>query len=222
MNLLGNPLDFILAFFWGLAVSFTPCIYPLIPITAGYIGANASGSRMKGFVLSLFYTTGMAITYSILGIFAVLTGSLFGRVSSHPVTHIILGVAIIVFALSMLGLFKIPIFGITRLPRIKKKNYFSAFILGLASGLIVSPCLTPALASILAYLATKRNLLYGAFLLFSFAYGMGAVLILIGTFSGMLANLPKSGNWLMYIKRICAAIMMAAAIYFIYTGIGRL
>ena len=222
MNLSGSPLDFILAFFWGVAVSFTPCVYPLIPVTVGYIGASAGGSRLKGLGLSLFYVTGMAVTYSILGIIAVLTGTLFGMISSHPLTYIILGALTIVFAFFMMDIFMLPLGNIIKAPKITKKNCFSAFIMGIASGLIISPCLSPALASILAYLATKKNFLYGALILFSFAYGMGLVLILTGTFSGLLANMPKSGKWLIYIKRLCAAIMIAAGAYFIYSGIRKL
>ena len=222
MNLSGSPLDFVFAFLWGALFSFTPCVYPLIPVTVGYVGAASSGSKFKGFSLSLLYVTGMAITYSALGVIATLTGTIFGKISSYPETYIILGVIVIILGLSMLDIFVLPFPNIVKLPEIKKKNYFSVFILGMACGLIVSPCLTPALASILVYLATKRNLLYGVFLLFSFAYGAGMVLILAGTFSGFLVNLPKSGKWLVHIKRICAVITLVAGMYFIQAGIRRL
>ncbi len=117
---------------------------------------------------------------------------------------------------------KLPIRALIKLPYFKKQNYFTAFILGLSSGLIVSPCLTPALGTILLYLATKKNLLYGATLLFSFAYGMGLILILVGTFSTLLVNLPKSGKWLDYIKRAGALMLLAAGAYFIFDGFRRL
>jgi thiol:disulfide interchange protein DsbD len=94
--------------------------------------------------------------------------------------------------------------------------------LGLTSGLIIGPCLTPALGAILAYLATKKHIIYGTTLLFCFAYGMGFLLILVGTFSGLLANLPKSGKWMVYIKRLAAFILLAMGAYFIYVGIRRL
>jgi len=81
MQLLGSPLDFIIAFFAGILASFTPCVYPLIPVSAGFVVGNAQNSKAKGFSLSLLYVSGMAVTYSFLGILAVLTGSFFGKFS---------------------------------------------------------------------------------------------------------------------------------------------
>jgi thiol:disulfide interchange protein DsbD len=219
MILLADSVDYLKAFLGGVGVSLTPCIYPLIPITAGYIGVNAAGSKLRGFILGFVYVTGLAVTYSILGLLASLTGSIFGRISTNPITYIIVGTIIILFGLSMLEILTIPFLPILKLPKYKKQNYFSAFLLGLSSGLVASPCLTPVLGSILVYLATKKNLIYGTALLFSFAYGMGLVLILIGAFSAAVINLPKSGKWMEYVKKIGAFLLMAMGIYFIYAGI---
>jgi len=222
MNLSGNPFDYLIAFSGGVLASFTPCVYPLIPISAGYIGVNAGGSKLKGLVLSLAYVSGLAVTYSVLGLLASLTGTIFGKFSSSPLTGLFAGILIILFGFSMLDLFRVPLPNIIKLPPLKRQSYFSTFFLGLISGLIVSPCLTPVLGSILVYLTTKKNLLYGATLLFSFAYGMGLVLILIGTFSAVLLNLPKSGKWMVYIKKTCAFILMGAGLYFIFVAIRRM
>jgi thiol:disulfide interchange protein DsbD len=222
MNLSGNPIDYLIAFLGGVLISFTPCVYPLIPVSIGYIGVKSSGSKFQGLILSLIYVTGIAVTYSALGLLASLTGTLFGRVSSSPLTYIFAGSVIVVFGLSMLDLFIIPLPNIIKLPGLKKENYLSTFILGLSSGLIVSPCLSPVLGSILVYLATKKNLLYGATLLFSFAYGMGLVLVLAGTFSAVLVNLPESGKWMLYVKRLFSFLLIGIGIYFIFTGLRRL
>ncbi len=222
MHLSGSPVDYLIAFLGGVLVSFTPCVYPLIPVSIGYIGARASGSKFQGLGLSLVYVTGIAFTYSALGLLASLTGTFFGKISSSPVTYLFAGSMIILFGLSMLDLFTIPLPNIIKLPALKKQNYFSTLILGLISGLIVSPCLTPVLGSILVYLTTKKNLLYGATLLFSFAYGMGLVLILAGTFSAVLVNLPKSGKWMLYAKRVFSFVLIGMGIYFIFAGLRRL
>jgi len=222
MNLLGTPVDFLVVFLGGIVVSFTPCVYPLIPISVGYIGASSSGSRLKAFILSLVYVTGIAVTYSLLGLLASLTGSIFGIVSSHSVTYIFVGVVIIFFGVSMLDLFTIPWPSIMNPGPAKKQSYFSTFLLGLTSGLIASPCLTPVLGAILAYLTTKNNMLYGMTLLFSFAYGMGLILILSGTFSGILTTLPRSGRWMAYIKRGGALVLIGMGIYFIIVGLKRM
>jgi len=218
MNLSGSPLDFLWAFFGGVLISFTPCIYPLLPITIAYIGASGVNSKIKGFISSLIYVSGISITYCLLGLAAVFTGSMFGQFSSRPLVRIIAGLVIILFGLSLWtgqGL-RLPVL---RLSSTKKPGtYLSCFILGLTSGLVISPCVAPALGSIFIFVATKRNFIYGALLLFSFAYGMGLLLILAGTFSSILAALPKSGHWMEVIKKVCAVILIAAGFYFIISS----
>ncbi len=221
MLLSGSPFDFIYAFFGGLLASFTPCVYPLIPISAGYIVGNAQNSKIKGFLLSLFYVTGIAITYSSLGILAVLTGRIFGEFSVNPIVNLISGILMIIFGFSMFDLFHFHFTFNLKAPVHRNINYFLALLLGLVSGLMVSPCLTPILGAILAYLSTTKNIFYGGFLLLSFSYGMGIIFILIGTFGTSLTCLPKAGKWMIEIKKICAAIIVLAGAYFIFAAIRR-
>ncbi len=222
MNLSGSPSDYIFAFLGGIAVSFTPCVYPLIPVSVSYIGAKST-SRRRGFVLSLVYVSGIALTYSILGLIASLTGKLFGSLSSHPFAYILVGLVICLFGFSMFGLPKVSFNSGPKVsvPYPGAKNYVSVFILGITSGFIVSPCLTPVLGSILSYLATRKNIFYGMSLLVSFAYGMGLILILSGTFSGFLSNIPKSGKWMVYFQKLAGVVLLVTGIYFIYSGIRR-
>lgn len=221
MSLSGNPTDFVLVFLAGFFLSLTPCVYPLIPITIGYIGIKAGGSRSKGFILSLMYVTGLALTYSTLGLIASLGGSLFGSISVKPITRILVGLLILGFGLSMLDLFPVLMPSWFKFPFSRKQGYLSALTLGLGSGLVVSPCISPVLGSILVYLATRKNIFYGTFLLLSFAYGMGFIFIIIGTFSGILLNLPKLGKWMLYIKRSFAFIMIAVGLYFIFNALTK-
>ncbi|MFA5062897.1 MAG: cytochrome c biogenesis protein CcdA [Candidatus Omnitrophota bacterium] len=218
MNLSGSPLDYIFAFAGGVLVSLTPCIYPLIPVTVFYISSKSGSSQARGFGLSLIFVTGLAVTYSVLGLIASLGGKIFGVISANPLTLIIVGLIILLFGISMLlDLFNLSWQG----PRADtaKKGYFSTFLLGASAGLVASPCLTPALASILAYVSTKRNIIFGMSLLMVFAYGMGLVLILAGTFSSILINLPKLGKWAVYVKRAGSLIIMVLGAYFIYQGV---
>ena len=221
MNLLGSPFDFLIAFFGGFLASLTPCVYPLIPISAGFIVGNAQHSKSRGFFLSLAYVTGIAITYSALGILAVLTGSIFGRLSSNPLVILVSGVIILFFGFFMFDLLPINFISNLKLPAFKKGNYLSALVFGLVSGLIISPCLTPILASILAYASVTKNVFYGAFLLCCFSYGMGLIFILIGTFGSALTKLPKPGKWMLVIKRIFASVIVLYGLYFIFTAIWR-
>lgn len=219
MSLSGSPLDFLWVFLGGVLVSFTPCIYPLLPIIIAYIGANSTNNKIKGLALSLVYVTGVSTTYAILGLIAALTGSIFGQFSSQPLVRKIVGLVIILFGFTLWtgrG-FRFP--GL-KFPVVKKSaTYLSCFILGITSGLVISPCTAPVLGSILIFVATKRNLIYGVLLLFSFAYGMGLLLILAGTFSSILTALPKSGYWMGVIKRVCAVILIVAGVYFVVSGV---
>lgn len=213
MNFSGIPFDFLTAFLGGILVSFTPCVYPLLPITVAYIGASGTNSKLKGFSLSLTYVTGISITYAILGMIAVLTGSIFGKISSLPLVRIIVGLIIIFFGFIIWSGRGIRFPGL-KSPLINKSgSYLSCFILGLVSGFLISPCIVPVLGSILAFVATKRNFIYGALLLFSFAFGMGTLLILAGSFSSILTSLPKTGKWMEIMKKICAIILIAIGIY---------
>jgi cytochrome c-type biogenesis protein len=222
MNLQGNPLSFISAFLGGVLMSFSPCVYPLVPITLGFIGVKAGSSRLKGLILSLIYVLGLAIAYSILGLIASLTGRLFGQISSHPISFFIIGNACIIAGLSFFDIINISFAGLCLQNKIKMRgDFFSAFLLGLASGLVAGPCTAPALGTILLYVATKQNIFYGASLLFIFAYGMGFLLILVGTFSAVFVNLSRSGIWLERLKKLSGFILLGIGEYFLIKA-GRL
>jgi thiol:disulfide interchange protein DsbD len=222
MHLSASPFDFIIAFCGGLLASFTPCVYPLIPISVGYLIGNAQNSKTKGLFLGLSYVTGMAITYSFLGVLAVLSGNIFGKFSSHPLVNLATGVLILIFGLSMFDLFHFKFPLNVKFPAHTQGSYLSTFLLGLVSGLMISPCLTPILGSILAYLSITKNIFYGGFLLFCFSYGMGLIFILIAAFGAGFVGLPKPGRWMLVIKRICALLVVSSGAYFIFTAIKRL
>ena len=221
MNLSGSPLDYLMVFLGGVTLSFTPCVYPLIPVTAGYIGIHGKGSHLKGFLLSFIYVTGLACTYAVLGLVASLTGMLFGRVAGHPVTSLVVGIVYIIFGLSMFDVFTAYFPTIGKLSHVRQKGYPGAFLLGVVSGLVASPCVAPALAAILLYIGTTQNIIAGVGLLVVFAYGMGLTLILAGTFSTVLLHFPKSGKWMLFVERFCALVLMGLGAYFVITAIRR-
>ncbi|MCX5702077.1 MAG: sulfite exporter TauE/SafE family protein [Candidatus Omnitrophica bacterium] len=222
MNLQGDYVGYISAFLGGVITGFSPCVFPLIPITLAFIGVKAGSSRLRGLILSLVYVLGLAVTYSLLGLFAALTGRLFGKVAEHPVSFFIIGNVCIIAGLSFLEAININFMDLGLQNKIKMTGgIFSVFLLGAASGLVAGPCTTPVLGTILVYVASKQNILYGASLLFVFAYGMGFLLILVGTFGAAFLSLPKSGIWLVRLKRISGFILIGVGEYF-FIQAGRL
>ncbi len=212
-------LSYLSAFLGGVAISFTPCVYPLLPITLSFIGASSSGSKLKGFIYSLVYVTGMAVVYAALGVIATLTGSLFGTISVHPATRIVIGALIVIFGLSMWDIIPVNMFGSGANINVRQQGIVKAFLIGTISAFAISPCVSPALGSILVYVASGKNIIYGATLLLVFAYGLGFLLIIAGTFGGILVNLPKSGAWMVKIKKACGVVLLAVGSYFIIIGI---
>ena len=215
-------LAFLAAYLGGIVISFTPCTYPLIPVTVGFIGARSSSSKLRGFFLSLFYVGGLALTYSILGGVAALSGKLFGQMQTTPWVYFIMANLCLFMGLSMLDVFTISVPVPQKLmnlsSNVDKKGFFSSFLIGAVSGFVIGPCTAPVLAVLLGYVAVKTNLLLGMSLLFVFAFGMGTLLIILGTFAGVIAALPQSGKWMAKIKLIFGVILIGAAEYFLYTA----
>ena len=220
MHLSGDIFDYFKAFAAGVLVSFTPCVYPVIPLTAGFIaGLNTKGTKWMGFIISLVYVFGIACTYSLLGIIAALTGRVFGQIQNHPAVFLAVGAVLLFFALVMFDVVLLPSFGANLRSKIKPRNLWTVIFFGMASGLVIGPCTAPILGTILLYVGKKQNILHAASLLFVFSYGVGASLILVGTFSGLLSRLPRSGPWLLRIKKLCGAVLLLAGLfYFIKAG----
>ena len=207
----------------GVVTSLTPCIYPMIPITAGVLAATADreGSRWRSVTLTLTYVMGLALLYALLGMLAGLTGSLFGTVASNPWARFAVGNLLLVFALAMLDVF--PVTVPSRLLRwaggLRGGSYGAVFVLGATSGIVAAPCGAPAFAVVLTWVSTTQSAVLGFLYLFTFSIGMTAILVVVGVFSGALAALPKSGMWMLWIKRAGGIVMLAMAeYYFIQMG----
>ena len=203
----------LIAFLGGVLASLTPCVYPMIPITAGVIGhANVGGSKGRGFLLSLTYVLGMALTYAALGLFAAATGRFFGAINSNPWTFLIVGNVILLFGLGMLDVFRLPTFAGHLISR--RLGVTGIFLAGISSALVAGPCTTPVLGSLLFYTASSQSLIMGGLLLFVFSLGMGTLLLGVGTFSSFLASIPRSGSWMVTIKKTMGLLMLGMAQYF--------
>lgn len=210
-----SPLALLGVLLAGVLTSFTPCVYPLVPITITFVGAKASGSRRQAFFLSLFYALGIAITYAVLGMMASLTGKLFGQVQNSPWVFFGVGNIFLLLGLNVLGTFNLALPQvIERLPQ-TKTGYVGSFLVGLAAGLVMGPCTAPVLAVLLGYVASRQNVVFGFLTLFIFAVGMNTLLIIAGTFSGFLTSLPKPGKWMERIKKLLGWGMILIGEYFL-------
>ncbi len=209
---------FLLVFFAGILTSFTPCIFPMIPITMSILGHSPEkNSRTENLLKSLFYVFGIAITYSTLGVIAAMTGSLFGNALANK--YVLSGIVLlfILMAFGMWGFYDLQMpafirkkFGASR----KSKGYFGIFVIGLFAGIVASPCVGPVLVTILSYVSTTQNVYLGFGLLFTYALGLGLIFIMIGLFSHFLKLLPKSGSWMNSIKFLMGFLMICMAVYY--------
>jgi len=207
-----------LLFAAGLVTSLNPCIYPMIPITAGALaGVNTMAQpRRRTIGLTLTYATGLALFYAVLGLIAGLTGSLFGTIGSSPWARLAIGNLLLVFALALLDV--IPVRVPARLAAwagsLGGGSYPAVFLLGATSGIVAAPCGAPAFAAVLTWVATTRSGVLGFIYLFFFSLGMTAVLVVVGLFSGTLAALPRAGAWMVWIKRAAGAVLLLMAEYY--------
>ena len=211
----------------GVLTSLNPCIYPMIPITAAIVGGQEVGSgdaprtgrrRLRPVLLTLTYVLGLAAVYSILGVVAGLSGTLFGAVSTNPWLYFAMANLLVLSALVMFDVLPVPIPRslIARASSAGTAGRFSgALVMGAVSGLVAAPCGAPVMAAVLTWVTTTQSGALGFLYLFTFSIGMCALLMIVGVFSGTLARLPRSGRWMTWVKRGFGFIMLAAGEYYL-------
>ena len=204
----------LLIFGAGLATSLTPCVYPMIAITVSIFGARQSKSRAEAAMLSTSFVLGIAALFTPLGLFAATTGGVFGAALASPVVLIGLAILFLALAASMFGAVDIDLpAGLkNRLATVGGVGYKGAFFLGLCNALIAAPCTGPVLGFLLTWVGTTGNVAFGALALFTYAIGLGLLFWVVGTFS---VSLPKSGQWLEWVKSVFGIVMVVAALYYL-------
>jgi len=228
-TLSGNPaLAIPLVFAGGVLTSLTPCIYPMIPITAAIVGGSeatvgstAPRARWRPLGLTLTYVFGLALVYSALGLFAGLTGTLFGTVSTNPWLYFLMANVLILAALAMLDIIPVRVPS-TLLARASSAGtagrYSGALIMGALSGLVAAPCSAPVMAAVLTWVSTTHSATLGFVYLFVFSLGMCTLLVVVGLSSGSLSRLPRAGVWMVWVKRVFALVMLGVAEYYLVKG----
>ncbi|MFL5640547.1 MAG: cytochrome c biogenesis protein CcdA [Gemmatimonadaceae bacterium] len=222
-QLSSSPLTALpILFIAGVLTSLAPCIYPMIPITAAIVGGTSVGDRprpkVRTVVLTLTYVIGLALAYASLGLFAGLTGTLFGSVSTNPWLYFAMANLLIVAALAMLDVIPVRVPGwlLTRASTAGAGgSLYGVFVMGAVSGLVAAPCSAPVMAAVLTWVSSTKSGALGFIYLFVFSLGMCTLLVVVGLFSGTVARLPKAGEWMVWVKRFFALIMLAVAEYYL-------
>lgn len=209
----------IAAFFvFGLALSLTPCVFPMIPILSGIIvGQGTEVTRGKSFMLSVVYVLGMAVMYTTAGVLAGMTGELLSSAFQNPWVLTTFSLVFVLLALSMFGFYdlQLPTSLQSRLSETSHKMrggaYGGVLIMGMLSALIVGPCVAAPLSGALLYIGQTGDILLGGTALFVMSLGMGVPLLLIGASAGSL--LPKAGTWMNAVKAVFGVMLLAVAIW---------
>jgi thiol:disulfide interchange protein DsbD len=211
-----------LLFLAGVLTSLTPCIYPMIPITAAIVGGTNTGEdappRSRVMLLTFAYVIGLAVVYSTLGLIAGMSGTVFGTVSSNPWLYFAMANMLIVAALAMLDVLpvQVPSFLLQRAATAGAGGRVGgALIMGAMSGLVAAPCSAPVMAAVLTWVTTTKSAALGFVYLLSFSLGMCSLLVVVGLFSGSVARLPRAGMWMVRVKKVFAAIMFGVAEYYL-------
>jgi len=212
------------AFAGGLLLAFTPCVYPLIPITISLVGATAGRRRLDGFIRSAIYVFGISITYSVAGVVAAAGGAQFGAWLQQPAVYIALAVLFVLLAGAMFEAYSIDLSS-QRLQRLQvrlqgKGGLLGIWLIGVLSGAAATACIAPVVVGVLLYVGQRGSLLVGSLVFFAMAWGMGTPLVVLGTFTGLAQALPKSGEWLNTVKRAFGLALLGVALY--YVGKSRL
>ena len=224
---LSNPLAALpLVFLAGVLTSLTPCIYPMIPITAAIVGGQSVAERASGaprarwrpLLLTLTYVVGLATVYAGLGLFAGLTGTLFGQVSTNPWLYFAMANLLVLAALAMLEVLpvRLPAGLVARAASAGTGGRFGgALVMGAVSGLVAAPCSAPVMAAVLTWVSTTRSAGLGFLYLLVFSLGMCALLVVVGLSAGALARLPRAGAWMVWVKKAFALVMLGVAEYYL-------
>ncbi len=200
----------------GIALNLTPCIYPLIPITVSYFGGQRSESQGKLVIHGACYIGGLATTNSVLGVVAALTGGMFGSSLQHPIVLILVASVLIFFATSLFGLWEIRLpYALSQAASKTYTGYLGSLFMGLTLGVVASACIGPFILGLLTWVATIGNLWIAFSIFFTLSLGLGLPLFFLALFSGQLSKLPRSGEWMLWVKKLLGWILVGMAAYFL-------
>ncbi len=217
----GGWAAFLTLFLIGLALNLTPCVYPMIGVTVSIFGARRAAPPLQVFGAALLYVLGIGVMYSALGVIAAITGGLFGGLLQHPVVLVGIGLLLVALSLSMFGLYEIqlPPALLARLGGAHATGAAGILASGLLVGIFAAPCTGPPVVALLAVVGARGDPWYGFRSFFTLAMGLGAPYLVLGTFSNLLQRLPRSGEWLVWVKKVFGVLLLAVGLLYALLGV---
>lgn len=198
----------------GMALNLTPCVYPLIPITISYFGGRSGKGRTVAH--GLCYVGGIALTNSMLGVFAALTGGLMGGLLQHPLVLVSIALLLMALALSLFGLWELRVPAVLLQTAVKSHaGYSGSLFMGLMMGIVAAPCIGPFVLGLLAWVASMGSPWLGFIVFFTLSLGLGLPFFFLALFSGSISRLPRSGEWMLWVRKLMAWVLVGMAAYFL-------
>ncbi len=213
----GSFVAFLTIFIIGLALNLTPCVYPMLSVTVSLFGGQTETNPAKVFLKAVVYVLGIASMYSVLGVSAALGGGLFGSWLQSPWVLGTIAALLFAMALSSFGLYQIqmPYWLTSKLGGTTGTGIISVFLSGLVVGVFAAPCIGPPVIALLTLVGTKGDPVFGFWAFFILSLGLGFPYLILGTFSGLLKKIPKSGAWLVWVERIFGVVLTGAALFYL-------
>ncbi|KAF1081677.1 MAG: Cytochrome c-type biogenesis protein DsbD, protein-disulfide reductase [Candidatus Rifleibacterium amylolyticum] len=210
-------LTFVGIFLIGLALNLTPCVYPMLAITVSIFGQQSESRSGLVFLRALSYVLGISTMYSILGLFAALTGGLFGSILQSPVVLLLVSLLFFVLSLSMFGFYELqmPSSLLSRLGGQRSASLFGTWLSGLFVGIFAAPCVGPPVIGLLTLVGHRGEPLFGFLVFFVLSLGLGFPYLILGTFTGLLQKLPRSGAWMNWVKKLLGTVLVAVGCFYL-------
>jgi len=213
----GSLVAFLAIFVVGLALNLTPCVYPMLSVTVSLFGGQTETNAVKVLLKAVTYVLGIATMYTVLGVSAALSGTLFGSWLQSPWVLGGIGVLLLGLSLSSFGLYQIqmPYWLTSKLGGTTGTGLISLYVSGLVVGIFAAPCIGPPVIALLTLVSSKADPVFGFWVFFTLSLGLGFPYLILGTFSGMIKKIPRSGAWLVWVERIFGVILSAAGLFYL-------
>ena len=197
-------------------MNLTPCVYPIIPVTISYFAGQSDRRQSRLFTHGACHVIGLAVTNSLLGVTAVLTGGLMGAMLQNPYVLIAIATVLVLFAASLFGLWEMRLpYAVTQFASRGYAGYFGSLFMGLTIGVVAAPCIGPFVLGLLTWVAALGSAWMGFVVFFTLSLGLGLPLFVLALFSGQLQRLPRSGEWMLWVRKLMGWVLVSMAAYYL-------